>query len=65
MFGIFRRGPGLLVVQAVANQGVETGRLEQLVDEEMERIRREGVTAEELEKARTATVRPPSWGGRR
>jgi zinc protease len=51
MFGIFRRGPGLLVVQAVANQGVETGRLEQLVDEEMERIRREGVTAEELEKA--------------
>ncbi len=52
MFGVFRRGPGLLVVQAVANQGVSTDRLGQLVDEELERIRREGVTAEELEKAK-------------
>jgi zinc protease len=52
MFGMFRRGPGLVIVQAVANQGVETERLEQLVDEEIDRIRREGVTTEELEKAK-------------
>jgi len=52
MFGLFRRGPGLVVVQAIANQGVTPERLEQLVDEEIDRIRREGVTAEELEKAK-------------
>jgi zinc protease len=52
MFGVFRRGPGLLVVQAVANQGVDTDRLEQLVDEEIARVRSEGVTADELEKAK-------------
>jgi zinc protease len=47
-----RRGPGILLVNAIANQGVEAERLIQLVDEEVARIRREGVTAEELERAK-------------
>jgi len=50
-FGIFRRGPGLIVAQAVANQGVDARQLGALLDEEIERVRTEGVTAEELEKA--------------
>jgi zinc protease len=47
-----RRGPGLFVVTAIANQGVEAGRLIELVDEEIARIRRDGVTEEELTRAR-------------
>ncbi len=47
-----RHGPGLVWLFSVANQGVEVERLEQLIDEEIERVRREGVSAEELEKAR-------------
>jgi zinc protease len=47
-----RDGPGIFAVLAVANQGVEPARLERLVGEEIDRIRREGVTAEELERAR-------------
>jgi len=50
-FGVFRRGPGLVLIQAIANQGVDADRLGALVDEEIERIQTEGVTAEELEKA--------------
>jgi zinc protease len=56
-----RDGPGLMVVLAIANQGVEPDRLERLLGEEIARIRDEGVTAEELEKAknrsRASTVR--------
>jgi zinc protease len=56
-----RDGPGLMVVLAVANQGVAAERLEQLLGEEVARIREEGVTAEELEKvknrSRAGTVR--------
>jgi zinc protease len=47
-----RRGPGLFVVNAIANQGVTAERLIELMDDEIERIRREGVTAEELDRAR-------------
>jgi zinc protease len=47
-----RRGPGLFHVIVVANQGVEAERLEALVGEEIARIQREGVTAEELERAK-------------
>jgi zinc protease len=47
-----RRGPGLFFVSAIANQGVGAERLIELVDEEIDRIRREGVTEEELERAR-------------
>jgi zinc protease len=48
-----RRGPGLFVVQATANQGVDVDRVQRLVDEEIARIQREGVTAEELERAKS------------
>jgi zinc protease len=47
-----RLGPGLVWLFAVANQGTELGELERLIDEELERVRRDGVTPEELEKAR-------------
>jgi zinc protease len=47
-----RRGPGLLMVLAIANQGVDADRLIALVDEEIGRIARDGVTEEELRRAR-------------
>jgi zinc protease len=47
-----RLGPGLVWMIAVANQGVEVARIETLLDEELERVRREGVTQAELDKAR-------------
>jgi zinc protease len=47
-----RDGPGILLVLAIANQGVTPERLEALIGEEIARIRDEGVTAEELEKAK-------------
>jgi zinc protease len=60
-FGMFRRGPGLFVTLAIANQGVEIADLERLLDEEIARIQTEGVTAEELERAknryRASTIR--------
>jgi zinc protease len=56
-----RDGPGVFVVLAIANQGVGADRLEQIIDEEIARIRDEGVTADELEKAknrhRASTIR--------
>jgi zinc protease len=68
MFGSFRRGPGLMVAQATANQGVNADRLGALIDEEIERIQREGITTEELGKAQNlyranAVIgRPPFMG---
>jgi zinc protease len=50
-----RRGPGLLTVFAVANQGVDTDRLNALIDEEIGRIGRDGVTAEELQRVKSQT----------
>jgi zinc protease len=47
-----RDGPGIFMVFALTNQGVEPSTLERLVDEEIARIRDEGVTEEELEKAK-------------
>jgi zinc protease len=62
VFSSLRRdGPGLMVVLAIANQGVEADRLGELIGEEIARIRNEGITAEELEKAknryRASTIR--------
>jgi zinc protease len=47
-----RDGPGLVLILALANQGVEIERIESLVDEEIARVREEGVSEEELEKAK-------------
>lgn len=53
VFTMLRRdGPGLMVLLAIANQGVEVDELERLVGEELARVRDEGVSAEELEKAK-------------
>jgi zinc protease len=61
MSSLRRDGPGLMVVLAIANQGVEADRLGELIGEEIARIRDEGITAEELEKAknryRASTIR--------
>jgi zinc protease len=51
-FPDLRLDPGILIVLAIANQGVEPERLLELLDEEVDRIRREGVTPGELERAR-------------
>jgi zinc protease len=47
-----RLGPGLFQLIGISNQGVEPEQLLELMDEEVERIREEGVTPEEVERAR-------------
>jgi zinc protease len=47
-----RRGPGLMLAYARANQGVDAGRLEQLIDEEIARVASGGVTDAELRRAK-------------
>jgi len=53
--GVTRMGPGMFFAFAVANQGVAADTLERQLQAEVERIRREGVTDEELTKARNTT----------
>jgi zinc protease len=55
IFDDLRRGPGVVLVYARANQGVEAGRLEALVDEEIARIASEGITDAELQRAKNQT----------
>jgi zinc protease len=52
LFPDSRRGPGLLFVSLRANQGVDAGRLESLLDEEIAKLLRDGVTEAELERAK-------------
>ncbi len=47
-----RRGPGVLLALAIANQGVDVHRLDTLVAAQLDSIRTAGVTAEELTKAK-------------
>jgi zinc protease len=47
-----RVGPGLFVAGVFANQGVGADRLEALVDEEIARLQREGVSDTELDRAK-------------
>lgn len=47
-----RNGPGVLVALAIANQGVEVGRLDSLIVAQLDSVARLGVTAEELTKAK-------------
>jgi len=44
------RGPGLFTVKLVPNRGVDLAQLERLYDEELDRIRRDGVAPDELTK---------------
>ena len=50
---MFEKG-GMVGVFAVGNRGVALGKLDQLMDEEVQRMIRDGVTEEELQKARNA-----------
>ncbi|MBW3553358.1 MAG: insulinase family protein [Gemmatimonadetes bacterium] len=45
-------GPGTLQIFALPNQGVDVSRLQSLLEEELARVLREGVTARELEKVK-------------
>jgi predicted Zn-dependent peptidase len=47
-----RLGPGAFFFYALPNQGVEVGRLEALIDEEIEKLQADGVTERELQKAK-------------
>lgn len=47
-----RVGPGIVWLFAVANQGVDIGRVEAVMDETIAEVRDNGVTQAELEKAR-------------
>jgi zinc protease len=47
-----RRGPGMLAAVAIANQGVDAATLQQQLSEQVARIVAEGVTDQELEKAK-------------
>jgi predicted Zn-dependent peptidase len=55
LFRDLRRGPGLVTAYARANQGVDAGRLEQLIDEEIARVVSGGVTDAELQRAKNQT----------
>ncbi|HEX5131034.1 MAG TPA: pitrilysin family protein [Candidatus Krumholzibacteria bacterium] len=57
-FGVFgfidgRLGPGQFRVIAASNAGVDIATCEKLMDEEIEKIKKDGITPEELEKVRT------------
>lgn len=47
-----RLGPGIFFFGGLPNQGVAVGRIEALVDEEIEKLKAEGVTERELRKAK-------------
>jgi predicted Zn-dependent peptidase len=51
-FPIFRRGPGVFMAGAIANQGVTVEKLQSLLEAEVTKVRQNGVTAAELEKAK-------------
>ena len=48
-----RRGPGILLALAVANQGVDAARLDTLVGQQVDSLRTTLVTPQELQKAKT------------
>lgn len=52
LFSDLRRGPGLMFFYLRANQGVDAARLEALLDEEIEKLLRDGVTEAELQRAK-------------
>ncbi|HWF05280.1 MAG TPA: pitrilysin family protein [Candidatus Angelobacter sp.] len=52
-----RRGPGLFNVVAIPRPGVKVEDVEKALDEEIEAIKKDGVTAQEMEKVRTQFLR--------
>jgi zinc protease len=49
---LLRRGPGLFVFYAIANQGVTLERIDSLIDQELVKVRDQGVTEAELQRAK-------------
>ena len=56
-FAATRRGPGLFNVAALPRPGVKMEDLEKALDEEIEAIKKDGVTQQELDKVRTQYLR--------
>jgi predicted Zn-dependent peptidase len=56
-FAQSRRGPGLFFVVATPRPGVKVEDLEKAVDEEIEAVKKDGITPQELEKVRTQILR--------
>jgi predicted Zn-dependent peptidase len=52
-----RRGPGLFQVQALPRPGVKMEDLEKAIDEEIDAVKKDGVTPAELAKVRTQVLR--------
>ncbi|HEX6036435.1 pitrilysin family protein, partial [Longimicrobium sp.] len=52
LFSDLRRGSGLMFFYLRSNQGVDAGRLESLLDEEIDKLLRDGVTQAELDRAK-------------
>ena len=52
-----RRGPGLFNVVAVPRPGVKIEDLEKALEEELEAVKKDGVTQQEMEKVRTQLLR--------
>ena len=53
-FPFLQEGAGMIGVFAVGNQGVTLERLDQLIDEEVAKVQKDGVTEEELQKAKNS-----------
>jgi zinc protease len=58
-FGGFqtRRGPSLFLIGGVPRPGVKVEDLQKALDEELEAVKKNGITAQELEKVRTQILR--------
>ncbi len=52
-----RRGPGLFNVVALPRPGVKMDELEKALDDEIEAVKKDGITQQELEKVRTQLLR--------
>jgi zinc protease len=52
-----RRGPGLFLVAGVPRPGVKVEDLQKALDDEIEAIKKDGITQQELEKVRTQNLR--------
>ncbi|HZU31563.1 MAG TPA: pitrilysin family protein [Candidatus Angelobacter sp.] len=56
-FAQSRRGPGLFNIVALPRPGVKVEDLEKAIDDEIEAVKKDGVTQKEIEKARTQLLR--------
>jgi predicted Zn-dependent peptidase len=57
MFAQPRRGPGLVQVVAIPRPGVKVEDLQKAIDEEIDAVRKDGITPQELDKVRAQLLR--------